>query len=296
MTSISDVPLKDGNGNLKYDEKGRIETSRQITTITSQDNNKSSGTFQGKTDGQTGKIVAARGRSKWCCTLFMRQTPFVNPIVNYTKSMARWSNLPTCNVHKDDIVNFSLEKSDAEVMNWFYTYFSGDLIDSRLKRVLGTAIMFPNSVDTYGWRVYELTTRIFGDLSAAGVKTEEQKKAYKTKLDGFLVWMSELNKLIAGWHFRNQELASGQMVVMGNQDYRIGNRIVTELQRIIYEGYVERVSHSFVNFGEWLSTLGVTRMDEISSKQYLKKVVKMSNPYISEQASFKPMTEGDFIK
>ncbi len=63
------------------------------------------------------------------------------------------------------------------------------------------------------------------------------------------------------WNIRNNNMYNGTLIVKGSNKYKIGQRLLytSEEDNSVREYYITSVTHNFVNFGNWVTHLGVTR-------------------------------------
>lgn len=59
------------------------------------------------------------------------------------------------------------------------------------------------------------------------------------------------------WNIKNNVMENGTIVCRGNSNYHVGQRLILESDNTEY--YIESVSQSFNCYGNWTTTLGVTR-------------------------------------
>lgn len=188
-----------------------------------------------------------------CSTLYLRDTPFISPIdMDTNKTQDRWESLPITQIWPEDVAGFDLGIDDNETLNWFWTYSTWFPVPITVQRAAGPAVIsFPKLMKTYGLRVFEVGSRIFASPD----------DNYDPDKDSYRPLMTRLNKLMAGWYYRNHEFLNGTLTVKGYQEYRIGDRVKFYYAGDWYVGYIEGVRHNFVNFGSWTTTLSITRGD-----------------------------------
>lgn len=74
-------------------------------------------------------------------------------------------------------------------------------------------------------------------------------------------YVKEFTKRLANWYCENPNFYSGDIVVKGSPDYRLGGRlfVVDEQNNELWEYYIESVEHTFSYTQGYTTTLGVTR-------------------------------------
>lgn len=113
-------------------------------------------------------------------------------------------------------------------------------------------------VDIYGIRPFEIETNYLAFDRGA-----KRETFFDSITDGVTVG-KELNKVLVGNYKHNVYLESGTITIIGNNRPRIGYYLKVE-DKIVPDGefefYIEGVSHKFTAFGNWTTTLQVTRGD-----------------------------------
>lgn len=74
-------------------------------------------------------------------------------------------------------------------------------------------------------------------------------------------FLSDFKKRLANWYCENPNFYSGDIVVKGSPDYRLGGRLflTDEQNDELWEYYIESVQHSYSYTSGYTTTLGVTR-------------------------------------
>lgn len=100
----------------------------------------------------------------------------------------------------------------------------------------------------------------------ANMTKAEKKKKQAAKIDDDnLNLAKKYSVYLANWYGNNNSFISGEIRVVGNPDYRVGNVLlrydpaVSEWGSREYVYYIESVSHEFSYTGGYTTTLGVTR-------------------------------------
>lgn len=74
-------------------------------------------------------------------------------------------------------------------------------------------------------------------------------------------YVKEFTKRLANWYCENPNFYSGDIIVKGNPEYRLGGRLFVEDKQNneLWEYYIESVEHTFSYTQGYTTTLGVTR-------------------------------------
>lgn len=111
-------------------------------------------------------------------------------------------------------------------------------------------------VDIYGIRPFEIETNYLAFDRGA------KRESFSGSLIDSVTAGKELNKILVGNYKHNVYLESGTITIIGNNQPRIGYYLKVE-DNIVpggeFEFYTEGVSHKFTAFGNWTTTLQVTR-------------------------------------
>ena len=173
-------------------------------------------------------------------TLYLRPTPF---------SEGRWKSLEQITDSDDNVVIDEIGRSDVET----YTVYSVGM------KIGGTS---SNPFNTFGlmpiW--HEPYSKKYGTRR---LHIESLYAAYQTRedRDGVTTIVKKFQEDLYNWNIKNNSMFNGTVLVKGSNKYRVGMRWVyqsTENGTTI-EFYIKSVSHDFINFGSWLTVLGVTR-------------------------------------
>ncbi|MDP4224908.1 MAG: NlpC/P60 family protein [Bacteroidota bacterium] len=175
--------------------------------------------------------------------LTLRPTPFSNDGEN------NWNDLPSVLITDEDVVVEQLGRSDVET----YTMFSvGMKIGSLLGDNVHTFGIPPLWHDGYASKYG--TRRLHVESLYAAYHDEEDKQ---TVMDIIHLYQKDLYN----WNILNNSMFNGMLVVKGSNQYKVGTRLRYESKEdnTTMEYYIISVSHNFVNFGSWVTMLGVTR-------------------------------------
>lgn len=124
----------------------------------------------------------------------------------------------------------------------------------------------PACVNKYGFRKYECTT-VFIDMAAGQLKPVERGKDYtEQRVSRDLKKLIERNRTLVAWMLHNEHLLKGEINIRGNNKAIIGTYVTDEDDGIEY--YVEGVSHNFVQFQSFTTSLRVTRGLPIEGGEY----------------------------
>lgn len=169
-------------------------------------------------------------------TMVERATPF-NP--------DDWENLKEYKITDVDVLNESIGRSDLETFTLFSVasknYFGGfDIARSTGVRPLWYKPFF----EKHGIKRLNRFTGYVGHINQDDI---EKLKQYQIDL--------------FNWNIMNPNYYNGTISVIGDSKYKIGERLIyeSEEQGETYEFFIEGVSHNFINFGNWITTLQVTR-------------------------------------
>lgn len=159
--------------------------------------------------------------------MFHRRTPF---------NKEDWIALPRITIKDCDIVSDNTGRSDLET----YTVYSvqQSLMGEEYTNVF-PPLWYPPYYAKYGISQLQIHTVYESNTS----DTQEAIKSYTNDLFNF--------------NIKNNVFSNGTLVVKGKAAYKVGERVIIESENMEY--YVESVSHSFNCYGNWTTTLGVTR-------------------------------------
>ena len=173
-------------------------------------------------------------------TLVVRPTPFNKP---------DWDNLPVIKITDADVVSDEVGRSDVET----YSIFS-----------VGAKTLFSphDTYKTFGVLPYwnKEYAKKYGN-SRLHVETSYTSVSSSEDVELQTDTMRELMRDLYNWNIKNNSMLNGNLVVKGSNKYKVGTRIIytsTE-NNSKNEFYVTSVTHTFVNFGKYTTTLGVTR-------------------------------------
>jgi len=177
-----------------------------------------------------------------------------------------------------DLVSINVSKSQSEVFNYFITIPTLQLLTKISFRGLMLSTckgdftksenpffqvseFYPAYLGKYGFRKYEATTYFINfDIGQLEKKDTEKQKQYETEVvaPAFLQKGIERNRMIVAWFLHNEFLLSGTIDISGTNKAVIGTYAINE-DGTPMSYYVEGVSHSWVLFQSYRTSLRVTR-------------------------------------
>jgi cell wall-associated NlpC family hydrolase/3D (Asp-Asp-Asp) domain-containing protein len=173
-------------------------------------------------------------------TLIVRPTPF-NP--------SDWNNLPLIKIQDADVISDEVGRSDVET----YSIYS-----------VGAKTLFSpqDTYKTFGVLPYwnKEYAKKYGN-SRLHVETAYTSVSSSEDIPLQTDTMRDLMKDLYNWNIKNNSMLNGTLVVKGSNKYKVGTRIIYTSTENGSENefYVTSVTHTFVNFGRYTTTLGVTR-------------------------------------
>ncbi len=173
-------------------------------------------------------------------TFTVRPTPF-NP--------DKWKKLPMYYITDEDVISDDTGRSDVET----YTIFS-----------VGAQTLF-SPYDTYKtFGVLPYWYKPYADKY--GNSRLHVESAYTSVASGGdaqtqTATMRSLMVDLYNWNILNNSMMNGTIYVKGSNRFKIGTRLnyASTETGVTYEYYITSVGHQFVNFGNWITILGVTR-------------------------------------
>lgn len=160
-------------------------------------------------------------------TLKHRRTPF---------NKADWIALPYTVIKDLDIVSDNTGRTDLET----YTLFSvknpimDDMLDGgTIYPPLWYSAFYPK----YGISQLEVSSPYMDYMTDSVVRSFHED--------------------LFNFNIKNNVFSNGTLVVKGKAEYKVGQRVIIESENMEY--YVESVTHNFNAYGNWTTSLGVTR-------------------------------------
>jgi len=190
---------------------------------------------------------------------------------------------PDFKITATDKININVSKDRSEVYSYYFTIpeapqlFKINLREQAISPYINNPENsenpyfqlrpnLPACVNKYGFKKYEATT-VFINMFGGQLKEEERGKDYTdytTKND--LKKLVQRNRTLVAWFLHNEHLLKGSINIRGNRKAIIGTYVTDEDEGIEY--YVEGVSHNFVLFQGFTTTLRVTRGLPIEGGDY----------------------------
>ncbi|MNI17432.1 Gamma-DL-glutamyl hydrolase precursor [compost metagenome] len=165
--------------------------------------------------------------------LLTRATPF---------NEADWVQLPMLEITDNEVAYESLGRSDLETYTLFSVGAKTMYSDADVFKTFGVPPKWHEPfADKYGIRRLHVETM----YSAVGGAQDLQSK------DSLM----SLRDNLYNWFVLNNSMFNGTFMVRGSNRFKVGHR----LKYNNMEFYITKVSHSFINFGSWVTELGVTR-------------------------------------
>ena len=201
---------------------------------------------------------------------------------NYHKSVT--DNLENKQLYPDDfyftnknLISINVSKSQSEVFNYFITIPALQLLTKTSFRGMMLSTVkdnfrlsenpffqcsnyYPAYMGKYGFRKYEATTYFVNlDVGQLEKPTTQDQKEYENKVlaPAFIQKGVERNRMLVAWFLHNEFLLSGTIDISGTGAVIIGTYAKNEDDGMEY--YVEGVSHSWILFQSYRTSLRVSR-------------------------------------
>ena len=181
--------------------------------------------------------------------LLFRKTPFDAP---------NWVDLPTHYI-KDElhVLKENLGRDDDDNYNMFYA----KPIYKIFREIDYTAVIKPvfnvGNLERHGISMLEVDVEGF-------MYDDDEEELHSDSLQAG----DEFTKTLKYWFENNVNYEKGNITLKGYGGYRIGHRLVKENDNMVY--YIERVSQSFQRFGDWTTSLEVTRGRKFDDEQEME--------------------------
>ncbi|MMZ43503.1 Murein DD-endopeptidase MepS/Murein LD-carboxypeptidase precursor [compost metagenome] len=180
--------------------------------------------------------------------LIVRPTPF---------SQKDWAALPMVEVTDEEINMDSIGRSDIETYTLFSVGAKTMYSDADVFKTFGVPpLWYKPYADKYGLRRLQVETSYAAVGGGQDLNTLNSLDSLKS-----------LREDLYNWNVMNNQMYNGTMIVRGSNRFKIGYR----LKHNEYEYYITRVAHQFVNFGNWVTELGITRG--------MKPAARFKSPY-----------------
>ena len=173
--------------------------------------------------------------------LIVRPTPF---------NKADWDALQSYDVTDEEVVAEEIGRSDIETYTLFSvgmkSYFSSQ---DAFKTTGILPVWYEPYKNKYGIRRLHVET-----LFSAWAGGADNALASGLELE-------EYQRDLYNWNITNSSFYNGTLVLRGSARFKVGTRIkfYSQEEDETLEFYVRSVMHSFVNFGSWVTVLGVIR-------------------------------------
>jgi hypothetical protein len=193
-------------------------------------------------------------------------------------------------VEADDVVSLQVERSDADVANYYWVRGARFDLNTEVFRkqfsVTGedkkTVLLdkYPNTDSKlYGIRVMMVDTMMGGDEETTF--GSGQDKAKQDKRDtGVANWVNDRRKILVEQNKDNVVLERGSMRIRGNEAVRAGGFVRLSRGGFSAEYYVTQVTHDFVAFQGFYTTLNFERGMGFAERS--KREGGPDSPYLSE--------------
>jgi hypothetical protein len=218
--------------------------------------------------------------------IILRPARLKDAVGNYHKSVndliaqnanVLYPDLDNFKFSNADVVSNTLEKSHSEVYNYYLTYPSMCILEKLDLRAIELDLaggdptkvtnpffqMDPNLpayIGKYGFRKYEGGTVFVGspEVGQTGPNNTRGKKYNDVALKKSIRdRIRERNQMVVAWFLHNEHLLSGQIDIAGTNQPTIGTYAQNTDDDMEY--YIEGVTHTFVQFRSFRTTLRVTR-------------------------------------
>lgn len=180
-------------------------------------------------------------------SLNIRPTPF---------NQKDWDKLPIYRITDEDVVHDDIGRSDVET----YSIYS-----------VGAKTLFSphDTYKTFGVLPYwnKAYAKKYGN-ARLHVETSYTSVAGSEDVELQTTTMRSLMEDLYNWNIKNNSMLNGTIIVKGSNNYKIGTRLVynSDETGISNEYYITSVSHNFVNFDKFTTTLGVTRGLQVGTR------------------------------
>lgn len=212
-----------------------------------------------------GNFSATFGEDDAKIVVFFRPTPF---------DRDDWDNLTTFRITDLEIIQEDLERSDNENYNVFLAKPAINLFGDVPYDTMVKPIFNEENIKKFG--ISYLDPQVVGIFSETGNIT-----------DSIINIGQKLTKKLADWYKNNVNYESGTMRLKGNGNLKIGTRLHNKDTDMVY--YVEGVTQQFNMFGKWVTTVRVTRGQNIKGKVFDYYIGSKIKTY--ETTSNKTVTE-----
>lgn len=173
-------------------------------------------------------------------TFVLRETPF---------NQSTWNALPMHTVTDEEVVADSIGRSDIETYAFYTVGLSSYFSTFDISKSTG---VLPYWYEPYHKKFGVRRLHRLTGYAMYGATEDEENAANALKA---------YQRDLFNWNIHNPNFYNGFLTVIGQHEYKIGDRLLyksVEDERDI-EFFIESVSHDFTNYGTWTTKLGLTR-------------------------------------
>jgi len=224
---------------------------------------------------------------RYVLMLIHRPKPFISQYGDTTvgdatmgKLGSRHFGLPYITLKDSWVKHEDLSVTSHEVYNHFGTNMSllqsamnGDSTSStNPSPVILCEILNRNSIYRYGQRRFVASTYLYPDSSKQDVldNVDEETKVSEAAMialsknsAGPMAYLTKQNNLLHDWYIYNDQYRTGQFELQGHPGMKIGTvvkqREPSETGEKLWNYYVQNVSHTFVKYSGYTTTISVIR-------------------------------------
>lgn len=197
--------------------------------------------------------------------IVMRETPF---------DEASWNALPRF-IIDNSVIHHVEVGGEPTIYNLYYARPEGQGGYGPLanQAIAGKPILYEESVKRHGYRP------LVAENKAIPLDVEEV-----SRMPDIQTRTAYLTNQLYNWFALTGEFLSGTIVVQGNPLYRVGTRLLRKLPGgDAVEFYIEGVTHSFSMFGEFKTTLRVTRGLDVQKNRWPKPLELTAGMFLAQQ-------------
>lgn len=194
-----------------------------------------------------GKFEGSFGDDRSKAVLFFRKTPF---------DKENWDKLLTHEIEDIDIIDEDISRSDHENYNMFLATPSYINLEEIGFAQAVIPEFSPENLQKFGISLLEKTVN-----------------GLPSNLDGVQYGM-KLTEILKKWYEKNIDYENGTQIIRGNGKIKIGHRLLNKETNTIF--YIEGVSNNFINFGNWKTSLVLTRGQEFESDTIEKEITDIT--------------------
>lgn len=190
----------------------------------------------------------------------------------------------------DDILSMNVERTDADVANYYWVRAPRFDLNTEVFRKQATVTgadkdtvlleKYQNSASNlYGIRVMFVDTMMGGD-DVKEFTSAQPESAQKKRDTGVANWANDRRKILVEQNKDNVVLEQGTLRIRGNETMRAGRFVIVQRGDFVAEYYIAGVSHDYVPFQGFFTTLQVER--GMGFVERSKREGGSSSPYLSE--------------